>query len=196
MLLAHISDLHVLDLTGVRPWRFLNKRMTGGLNLVLGRRRMHRIEVVEAARFSRAQPELKGQDAVRAAEKKSWDPSVKAMLAFPQILSSMDEDLEWMRRLGDAFLAQQEQVMETVQALRTRADEAGNLTFRKTARNFNAPAATCGRICVAEVEEIVPVGSLDPDAIHVPGIYVKRLILGAPYDKKIEFVTTRERESA
>ena len=74
-----------------------------------------------------------------------------------------------------------------------KADEAGNLLFRKTARNFNAPAATCGKICVAEVEEIVPVGSLDPDAIHVPSIYVKRLILGAPYDKKIEFVTTRER---
>ena len=77
-----------------------------------------------------------------------------------------------------------------------KADEAGNLLFRKTARNFNAPAATCGRTCVAEVEEIVPVGSLDPDCIHVAGIYVKRLILGAPYDKKIAFTTTRERESA
>ena len=77
-----------------------------------------------------------------------------------------------------------------------KADEAGNLIFRKTARNFNAPAATCGRICVAEVEEIVPVGSLDPDCVHLPSIYVKRLILGAPYDKKIEFVTTRQREAA
>ena len=77
-----------------------------------------------------------------------------------------------------------------------KADQAGNLMFRKTARNFNAPAATCGKICVAEVEEIVAVGSLDPDCIHVPSIYVKRLISGAPYDKKIEFVTTRERESA
>ena len=65
--------------------------------------------------------------------------------------------------------------------------------FRKTARNFNQPAATCSHMCVAEVEEIVPVGSLDPDCIHVPSIYVKRLILGAPYDKKIEFLTTRER---
>jgi 3-oxoacid CoA-transferase A subunit len=74
-----------------------------------------------------------------------------------------------------------------------KADEAGNLVFRKTARNFNAPAATCGRVCVAEVEEIVAVGSLDPDSIHLPSIYVKRLICGAPYDKKIEFVTTRER---
>ncbi len=67
---------------------------------------------------------------------------------------------------------------------------------RKTARNFNQPAATSGRICVAEVEEIVPVGSLDPDGIHLPSIYVKRLILGAPYEKKIEFRTTRPREAA
>ncbi|CAA9513042.1 MAG: Succinyl-CoA:3-ketoacid-coenzyme A transferase subunit A [uncultured Sphingomonas sp.] len=77
-----------------------------------------------------------------------------------------------------------------------KADEAGNLMFRKTARNFNQPAATCGRICVAEVEEIVPVGSLDPDCIHLPSIYVKRMILGAPYDKKIEFRTVRQREAA
>ena len=77
-----------------------------------------------------------------------------------------------------------------------KADESGNLMFRKTARNFNLPAATCGKVCVAEVEEIVPVGSLDPDCIHLPSIYVNRLILGAPYDKKIEFRTVREREAA
>ena len=77
-----------------------------------------------------------------------------------------------------------------------KADESGNLVFRKTARNFNQPMATAGRICVAEVEEVVPVGSLDPDAIHLPGIYVKRMIVGAPYDKKIEFRTVRERVEA
>jgi 3-oxoacid CoA-transferase subunit A len=77
-----------------------------------------------------------------------------------------------------------------------KADESGNLMFRKTSRNFNAPAATCGKVCVAEVEEIVPVGSLDPDCIHLPSIYVKRLILGAPYNKKIEFRTVRQREAA
>src|SRR5258705_4932114 len=76
-----------------------------------------------------------------------------------------------------------------------KADESGNLMFRKTARNFNQPAATCGKICVAEVEEIVPVGSLDPDCIHLPSIYVNRLIVGAPYDKKIEFRTVRERKA-
>jgi 3-oxoacid CoA-transferase subunit A len=77
-----------------------------------------------------------------------------------------------------------------------KADESGNLVFRKTARNFNQPAATCGRVCVAEVEEIVPTGSFDPDCIHLPSIYINRLICGAPYDKKIEFRTVRERESA
>ena len=55
--------------------------------------------------------------------------------------------------------------------------------------------ATAAKICVAEVEEVVPVGSLDPDAIHLPGIYVKRMIVGAPYDKKIEFRTVRQRET-
>ena len=77
-----------------------------------------------------------------------------------------------------------------------KADETGNLVFRKTARNFNLPAATCGKVCVVEVEEVVPTGSLDPDCIHLPGVYVQRMIVGAPYEKKIEFETTRERESA
>ena len=72
-----------------------------------------------------------------------------------------------------------------------KADTTGNVTFRKTARNFNVPAATCGRVCVVEVEEIVQPGELSPDCIHLPGVYVQRLILGSPYDKKIEFRTTR-----
>ena len=72
-----------------------------------------------------------------------------------------------------------------------KADETGNVVFRKTARNFNVPAATCGKVCVVEVEELVPAGALDPDAIHLPGVYVQRLIVGAPYDKKIEFRTVR-----
>ena len=77
-----------------------------------------------------------------------------------------------------------------------KADKAGNLMFRKTARNFNAPMATAGKVCVVEVEEIVEVGELDPDCIHLPSIYVNRMIVGAPYDKKIEFETFREREDA
>ena len=76
-----------------------------------------------------------------------------------------------------------------------KADPSGNLVFRKTARNFNPPAATCGKICVAEVEEIVPLGSLDPDTIHTPGIYVHRIIQGE-HEKRIEQRTTRKREAS
>jgi 3-oxoacid CoA-transferase subunit A len=75
-----------------------------------------------------------------------------------------------------------------------RADPSGNLVFRKTARNFNVPAATCGRVCVAEVEEIVPLGSLDPDHIHLPGIYVHRIVTGI-HEKRIEQRTVRKKEA-
>ncbi|MEM8980157.1 MAG: CoA transferase subunit A [Pseudomonadota bacterium] len=71
-----------------------------------------------------------------------------------------------------------------------KADETGNAIFRKTARNFNPPAAMCGKTCVLEVEEIVPAGSLDPDLIHLPGIYVHRLIQGE-HEKRIEQRTVR-----
>ena len=76
-----------------------------------------------------------------------------------------------------------------------KADETGNCIFRKTARNFNPPAAMCGKLCIMEVEEIVPTGSLDPDNIHLPGIYVHRIIQGE-HEKRIEQVTTRKREEA
>ena len=72
-----------------------------------------------------------------------------------------------------------------------KADRTGNAVFRKTARNFNLPAATCGRVCVLEVEEIVEPGELDPDHIHLPGIYVHRLIKGE-HEKRIEQRTVRE----
>ena len=73
-----------------------------------------------------------------------------------------------------------------------KADATGNAVFRKTARNFNPPAAMCGKICIMEVEEIVPTGSLDPDTIHLPGIYVHRLIQGE-HEKRIEQRTVRSR---
>ncbi|MBO28332.1 MAG: succinyl-CoA--3-ketoacid-CoA transferase [Rhodobacteraceae bacterium] len=76
-----------------------------------------------------------------------------------------------------------------------KADDTGNLIFRKTARNFNPPAAMCGKVCIAEVEEIVPRGALDPDHIHLPGIYVHRIIQG-DHEKRIEQRTTRKREEA
>ncbi len=72
-----------------------------------------------------------------------------------------------------------------------KADRLGNLIYRKTARNFNPMVATCGKICIAEVEEIVEVGDLDPDTIHTPGIFVHRLYLGQAFEKRIEKVVTR-----
>lgn len=76
----------------------------------------------------------------------------------------------------------------------SKADESGNLVYRRTARNFNPMMATAGRICIAEVEEIVPMGGLDPDCIHTPSIYVNRLIKGDHFEKRIERLTTRARE--
>jgi 3-oxoacid CoA-transferase len=70
-----------------------------------------------------------------------------------------------------------------------KGDALGNLVFRKTARNFNPMIATCGKVTVAEVEQLVPVGELEPDQIHVPGIYVDRIIQGEKYEKRIEFRT-------
>ena len=71
-----------------------------------------------------------------------------------------------------------------------KADETGNLIYRKTSRNFNPAAATCGKICIAEVEEIVPTGQLNPDAIHTPGIYVHRIVKGN-HQKRIEQKTIK-----
>ena len=85
------------------------------------------LEVVQAARWSRAHPEFTGDQAVKAVEQRDWDPSVISLTAFPQILVMMDEKLDWTERLGDAFLSQESQVMDTIQNLRQRAMAAGNL---------------------------------------------------------------------
>lgn len=74
-----------------------------------------------------------------------------------------------------------------------KGDVSGNLIYRRTARNFNPMMATAGKVCVAEVEELVEIGDLDPDQIHTPSIYVDRIILGTQYEKRIERRTTRAR---
>ncbi|CAD5372862.1 acetyl-CoA:acetoacetyl-CoA transferase, alpha subunit [Rubrivivax sp. A210] len=77
-----------------------------------------------------------------------------------------------------------------------KADESGNLIFRRTARNFNPAVIMAGKISIVEVEEIVPTGTFDPDAVHLPGIYVSRLVLNAKPEKRIEKRTTRTQEAA
>ncbi len=113
------------------------------------------IEVVEAARWTRANPGLQGDAAVRAVENQDWDPSVKSLVAFPDVLVRMDENLEWTRELGDAFLVQEPQVMETVQRLRQQARMAGTL-------------ASDARIRVVDDGPTIVVQPVDPRVIYVP----------------------------
>ena len=91
---------------------------------------------------------------------------------------------------GETYILERGLVADLSIVKAWKADDTGNLVFRKTARNFNPPAAMCGKVCVAEVEEIVPRGSLDPDLIHLPGIYVHRLLQGE-HEKRIEQRTVR-----
>jgi 3-oxoacid CoA-transferase len=97
-----------------------------------------------------------------------------------------------VQRFGDREYVLEEAIRADVAIVKAwRGDALGNLVFRKTARNFNPQIATCANVCVAEVEEFVPVGGLDPDNVHVPGIYVDRIVQGARYEKRIEFRTVR-----
>ncbi|MEM6676726.1 MAG: CoA transferase subunit A [Pseudomonadota bacterium] len=93
---------------------------------------------------------------------------------------------------GETYILERGIVADLAIVKAWKADETGNCIFRKTARNFNVPAAMSGKLCVMEVEEIVPVGNLDPDLIHLPGIYVHRLIQG-DHEKRIEQRTLRPR---
>jgi Protein of unknown function (DUF3300) len=113
------------------------------------------LEVVQAARWSKANPNLKGDDAVRAVEQNNWDPSVKSLVAFPQILMMMDEKLDWTQRLGDAFLAQQAQVMDTVQDLRQKALAAGNLKSNE-------------RVRVEPQAQTIIIEQANPQVVYVP----------------------------
>ena len=123
-------------------------------------------EVDEAARWSRDHPNLTGDDAVRAVADEDWDPSVKSLVAFPQVLARMAENPQWMESLGDAFLDQQPQVMDTVQNLRRRADAAGNLR-------------SDDRIRVVESGPTVVVEYVNPQVVYVP--YYDPLVVYGPW---------------
>ncbi len=112
-------------------------------------------EVVEAARWSRDNPDLNGDRAVRAAERIDWDPSVKSLVAFPQILDMMDAKLNWTEDLGDAFLDQRAQVMDTVQYLRDKAYSAGNLQSNDQFR-----------VAVAGARYVIE--PVNPEVVYVP----------------------------
>jgi uncharacterized protein DUF3300 len=113
------------------------------------------LEVVQAARWSRANSQLKGDDAVKAVEGMDWDPSVKSLVAFPQILYRMDERLDWTQRLGEAFLAQEPHVLDAIQGLRQRAAAAGNLNSNEHLR-------------VTRQDEAILIEPVRPEVVYVP----------------------------
>ncbi len=94
---------------------------------------------------------------------------------------------------GETYVMERGIVTDLAIVKAWKGDRVGNLVYRKTARNFNPVAATAGKVCVVEVEELVEPGQLDPDCIHTPGIYVDRIIQGRNYEKRIEQLTVRKR---
>ncbi|BDP42054.1 succinyl-CoA--3-ketoacid-CoA transferase [Deinococcus aetherius] len=97
---------------------------------------------------------------------------------------------------GETYILERGIVADLALVKAWKADRAGNLVYRKTARNFNPVAATCGRVTVAEVEELVEIGELDPDEVDTPGIFVQRVVLNATPEKRIEQRTTRKAETS
>jgi len=123
------------------------------------------LEIVQAARWTKQNKNLKGDKLTETLEKEDWDPSVKSLVNFPDVLDQMNEKLEWTQKLGDAFLAQEKQVMDTIQKLRKKAQEAGNL-------KDNAQQKV-----VVEQETIV-IQSAQPEVIYVPS-YNPAVVYGA-----------------
>ncbi len=126
------------------------------------------LEVVEAARWVKANPSLKGNQLTSALEKQNWDPSVKSLVNFPSVLNMMNDKLDWTQKLGDAFLAQQKDVMSTVQRLRAKAQASGNLKTTKEQK-------------VVVQDQVIVIQPADPQVIYVP-TYNPTVVYGAwPY---------------
>jgi len=123
------------------------------------------LEIVQAARWTKQNKDLKGDALTQALENQDWDPSVKSLVNFPDVLSKMNENLEWTQKLGDAFLAQQKEVMDTIQNLRKKAQEAGNL---KTTEEQKV---------IVEKETIV-IQPANPEVIYAPS-YNPAVVYGA-----------------
>ena len=125
------------------------------------------VQVVQAARWSAENPGVEGEAALDAVEGHDWDDSVKALVAFPELLARMSDDLEWTQRIGDAFLVQESQVLSTVQSLRTRAYEAGNLQSSDKVRVVRE-TATETIVIEPTVERIVYVPVYDTRVVYGP----------------------------
>jgi uncharacterized membrane protein YgcG len=131
------------------------------------------LEIVEAARWSKEHPEVKGDAVAGAVQSQTWDPSVKSLVAFPTVLEKMNEKIDWTQKLGDAFLAQQKDVMQSVQVLRNKAKETGNLKSTKevTVKEEPAPAGS-------PAPQTIIIESPDPEVVYVPS-YNPTVVYGA-----------------
>ena len=117
------------------------------------------LEIVEAARWQKSNASLKDKELEAALEKQSWDPSVKALATVPQVLTMMNEKLDWTTKLGDAFLADQEGMLKTVQSLRKKADQAGNL---KDTKEMSVKKETENNVQIIKIEQP------NPQTVYVP----------------------------
>ena len=128
------------------------------------------LEIVQAGRFVQQNKDLKGEKLMAAAKDKDWDPSVKAMLSFPDVLLMMNDKLEWTEKLGNAFLGQQKDVMAAVQRLRQKAQESGNLKTTKEQK-----------VVVEKETKVIVIESASPQVVYVP-TYNPTVVYGAwPY---------------
>src|SRR5262245_32311520 len=126
------------------------------------------LEVIQAARFAKANPTLRDADLDEELKKYEWDDSVKALVRFPQVLEMMDSQLEWMQRLGDAVLAQQKDTMAAIQRLRARALRAGSLRSNEYQRVIVEGALS---------DTIIRIEPVNPEVVYVPS-YDPRIIYG------------------
>jgi len=128
------------------------------------------VEVVQAARFAKENAKLKGEQLTAATKDKEWDPSVKAMLQFPEVLAMMDEKLDWTTKLGDAVLSQRREVMDSIQRLRRKANETGNLKTTKEQK-----------VIVEEQTQTIVIQPANPQVVYVPA-YNPTVVYGTwPY---------------
>ena len=128
------------------------------------------LEIVQAARWAKANPNVKGDAAVKAVENQTWDVSVKSLVAFPQILEPMNEKLDWTQKLGDAFLADQKSVLDAVQRLRAKAEQSGNLKSTEQQKVIVEQAAP--------QQTVIKIEPANPQTIYVPA-YNPTVVYGA-----------------
>src|SRR6185503_7249980 len=128
------------------------------------------LEIVQLHRWVKANPKLTGEELTKAAAKQPWDASVQALVAFPQALKMLDENLQWTTDLGNAFLDQQSEVMDAVQRMRKKAKDSGKLETSKEQKV---------EVTTIETKQVIEIKPASPEVIYVPS-YNPTVVYGAP----------------